>query len=224
VGGVGVSDDGPTRRAVLRATVATSAAVGLAGCSINLGTDPDDGNDEPTPDEDTPTESRTPTAFRTPSFDQDCLDHDLDAIEVEEDGSGGYRIVDGDSILLAFDTFDNAKRARDVIQHYGFTQHCFVGRPDPSMSYWLLDGAPPVRDDGGMASEDCIELDPGAIEIQENGSGGYQIVKRDSILLGFDTYENAKRAHDAIQHYGFTQYCFVGRPDPPMTYWLVDEV
>jgi hypothetical protein len=223
MGGVGVSDGGPTRRAVLRATVATSAAVGLAGCSVESGEDPENGDDEPTPDEDTPTASPTPTPFPTPSFDQDCLGLDPDAIEVEEDGSGGFRIVEGKSILLAFDSFDNAKRARDVIQHYGFTQHCFVGRPDPPMTYWLVDGAPPVRDEGGLESEDCLGLDPDAIEVEEDGSGGYRIVEDNSILLAFDELGNANRARDVIQHYGFTQHCFVGRPNPPMTYWLVDE-
>jgi hypothetical protein len=219
-----VSDDGPTRRAVLRATVATSAAVGLAGCSADPEEDPDAGDDEPTPDEDTPTASPTPTPFPTPSFDQDCLGLDPGAIEVEEDDSGGYRIVEGNSILLAFDELGNANRTRDVIQHYGFTQQCFVGRPDPPMAYWLVDGAPPVRDGGGLDSEDCLELDPDAIEVSEDGSGGYRIVEGSSILLAFDELGNANRTRDVIQHFGFTQQCFVGRPDPPMTYWLVDEV
>lgn len=38
----------------------------------------------------------------------------------------------------------------------------------------------------------------------------------------FDEFENAKAARDVIEFYGLTQYCFVGRPNPPEQYWLAD--
>lgn len=122
------------RRTVLRAAVASPFAVGLAGC-LSVSSDGGDEDDVPVS---TPTATPTPTDYPTPAFDQDCIGHDPDAIEIEEH-SGGYRIVEGGHILLAFDAFENAKKARDVIKHYGFTQHCFVGRPDPPMRYWLAD-------------------------------------------------------------------------------------
>lgn len=138
------ADGGPTRRSVLRATTAMTAAVGLAGCTSDLD-DRSDGSGNGgetgtvTTGTDSPTESPTPTDDPTSAFEQDCLSLDPGAVEIEEFQNDQYRIVEESSVLLLFEEFENAKRARDVIQHYGFAHQCFVGRPDPPMQYWLSD-------------------------------------------------------------------------------------
>jgi hypothetical protein len=39
---------------------------------------------------------------------------------------------------MSFGTRGNeARRAEEVIRHYRLNRHCFVGRPNPSMNYWL---------------------------------------------------------------------------------------
>lgn len=50
--------------------------------------------------------------------------------------AGRWKIVDGDHLLFDFgNKRDEAQRALAIIQKYGFTRSCFVGRPDPSFSY-----------------------------------------------------------------------------------------
>ncbi len=150
--------------------------------------------------------------------EEDCRPLDPDNIEIEESGDQ-WRLVDGDNWLLLFDELENAKKARDIIQFYGFTQWCFVGRPDPPFDYWLVNQAPPEKTDDVPFTEDCTGLDPDNIEIEESGDQ-WQLVDGDNWLLLFDEFENAKKARDTIQFYGFTQRCYVGRPDPPFGYWL----
>jgi hypothetical protein len=51
---------------------------------------------------------------------------------------GQWRVLDGSHLLMSFGTRGNeARRAEEVIRHYRLNRHCFVGRPDPSMNYWL---------------------------------------------------------------------------------------
>jgi hypothetical protein len=237
---------------VLRATAAVPGALALAGCtvstndgvSISFGepgtatereppartdspptTDPATPTDTPTATEtrtDTPTATETP--YPTPSFDEDCLSFDPETVEITETDGGDYLVVNSESRMLLFEEFEHARAARDVITGYGFSRHCFVGRPSPPMTYWTVDGAPAaVSDASPVDTEDCVRLDPAAIAIEENGSGGYRIVSDQSILLDFDELANATRARDVIQHYGFTRHCFVGRPDPPFEYWLAGD-
>lgn len=74
------------------------------------------------------------------SLDEDCIPVDPGNVELEQTEDGRWRVVDADQWLLAFDEFENAQKARDVIRKYGFDRHCFVGRPDASMEYWLSTG------------------------------------------------------------------------------------
>ncbi|PSP40402.1 hypothetical protein BRC68_17935 [Halobacteriales archaeon QH_6_64_20] len=70
---------------------------------------------------------------------EDCIPLDPQNVGVERFGNDDWRVVDGNSILLAFDNSQNAEKALETIRSYGFTQQCFVGRPDPGMSYWLAE-------------------------------------------------------------------------------------
>ena len=154
----------------------------------------------------------------SPLSDPDCIDLDPENIEIEQNGDL-YQIVDGNSLLLSFSSFDHAKKARDVIQYFGLTEYCFVGRPNPPFVYWLVDGAPPEKDANVPFDQDCLEYDPDNMEIQQDGEK-WIVVESNSILLSFDDYDNAQKSLEVIQYYGFTQHCFVGRPDPGMSYWL----
>ncbi|MDZ7779787.1 MAG: hypothetical protein U5R14_07610 [Gemmatimonadota bacterium] len=150
-------------------------------------------------------------------LDEDCLDLDPENVEIEEFGER-WRIVDGDSALLLFDEFEAAQDGRDIIQSYGFTEHCFVNRPDAPMKYWLIDGTPPTASDDASLDKDCLDRDPENVEIEEFGEQ-WRLVDGESALLVFDELEAAQAGRDIIQFYGFTRQCFVDRPDPPMEYW-----
>jgi hypothetical protein len=73
-----------------------------------------------------------------------------------------------------------------------------------------------------LEDEDCIIFDPTRAEIQNIG-GGWKVVMGNISLLDFaDNQTNAQRALEVIRHYNLSLQCFVGRPDPPMQYYLTN--
>ena len=93
---------------------------------------------------------------------------------------------------------------------------CFVGRPDPSMEYYLVNGNAPV---GSWPGEDCISFDPEEIEVRHVG-GRWKIAENNHWIMDFgDKRNEALQAHRLIKRYGFTYVCFVGRPKPSMKYF-----
>jgi hypothetical protein len=157
---------------------------------------------------------------RSLGFREDCLSHDPNDIEVREDRSG-WLLTDGRSRMLLFDEQADAEKARTIVRSYGFDQRCFVGRPDPPMQYWLVGGGSASITDARIRSEDCIRFDRSNLEIREDRSGWLLVDGRSRMLL-FDEQANAERARAIIRHYGFDYQCFVGRPGPPMRYWVSD--
>ncbi|WP_165875347.1 hypothetical protein [Natrarchaeobius chitinivorans] len=172
----------------------------------------EDDNDEKDPDEEDDDEPK-------PSFSEDCINVDPSDLTIDEISGNRWRVRSGRSALLIFDEKENAEDAKAIIEHYGFTSYCFVGRPDPPMTYWLENGNAPSASGSFGGSEDCINIDPSDLTIDEISGNRWRVRSGRSALLIFDEKENAEDAKAIIEHYGFTSYCFVGRPDPPMTYW-----
>jgi 2-haloacid dehalogenase len=70
--------------------------------------------------------------------------------------------------------------------------------------------------------EDCLPLNPAAIQVKQAGSD-WKIVDGSESVLDFGASEtNANRAKEIITHYKFDRICFVARPNPPMTYFTVN--
>jgi hypothetical protein len=119
--------------------------------------------------------------------------------------------------LLDFGSAKNeADRALQIIQHYHMNSQCFVGRPHPSMTFYLVNGIAPQ---GSMSREDAIPFDPSKLEVRlERGRWG--IVEDGHWLMDFDQQQDeARQALSYILRYDFHYLCFVGRPDPSMTYF-----
>lgn len=150
-----------------------------------------------------------------PAVQEDCLTFDPATTTVKNVG-GRWTIVDGDHLMFSFgDKRAEAMKALGIIRHYRMNQSCFVGRPDPSFKYLLVDGKAPK---GSMPGEDGVSFDPGTIEVQNIG-GRWKIVDGSHWLFDFgDKEDEARTAHAVIKKYGFTRSCFVGRPDPSFTY------
>ena len=192
-------------------TASISGVAVLAGCVRNGddgGRDDDSGG------------SGDPTSGPGLDFDEDCSVHDPENIEIEE-YDDGWLVVDGDLQMLFSENLDDAERAREIIQAYGFNRQCFVERPDPDMEYWLVDGEPPAAGDADVGDEDCLKFDPANLEIVETG-GGWRINDGSMQMLVVETEEAAEKVLDIIEHYGFEHQCFVGRPHPPMSYFLTE--
>lgn len=130
---------------------------------------------------------------------------------------GRWKIVVGRIWLLDFgDNQQEAQRSLKIIQYYGLNQQCFVGRPDPSMEYYLIDGKSPS---GSMEGEDCIGFNPEATNV-ENVGGRWKITEGSHWLMDFNDQEvEARNAYNILQKYKFNNFCFVGRPDPSLIYF-----
>lgn len=67
---------------------------------------------------------------------EDCIGFNPDKIEVKKIGNR-WKIVEGDHWITDFgNKGDEANNALKIIKKYGFNRICFVGRPDPSMTYF----------------------------------------------------------------------------------------
>jgi hypothetical protein len=134
--------------------------------------------------------------------------------------NGNWKVVQGDMWMLDFGANqEEAQRAAKIINHYGMTSQCFVGRPNASMEYYLVNGKSP---EGAFQGEDAIPFDPNRIEVKQI-NGRWKIVEGDHWILDFENSESeAREGFAIIKKYGFDHICFVGRPDPGMTYFRKD--
>lgn len=149
------------------------------------------------------------------TLQEDCLSFNPATTTVKE-VNGRWTIVDGNHLMFSFgDKKAEALNALKVIKFYRLDQSCFVGRPDPSFRYLLVDGKAPS---GSMPGEDSVGFNPNTIEVR-NIDGRWKIVDGSHWLFDFDDKESEARAAFAlIKKYGFTRSCFIGRPDPSFTY------
>lgn len=131
--------------------------------------------------------------------------------------NGRWKIeVDGMWLLDFGSSKAEAQQALKIIQHYKMNTQCFVGRPGPSMEFYLVNGQAPS---GALAGEDAIGFNPANVQVQYV-SGRWKIVDGSHWILDFDqSEEEARQALSYILRYGFRFICFVGRPGPSMTYF-----
>jgi hypothetical protein len=135
---------------------------------------------------------------------------------------GRWKVAEGNHWML--DTGSSqaeAQRAVDIINHYKLASMCFVGRPRcgdvTPMMYWLTDaGRAPS---GQLAGEDCIAFDRSNLAVVEIG-GRWKVVEGTHWLLDFGPGQgNSNAALHFIRKHRFDEICFVGRPDPSMSYF-----
>ncbi len=152
----------------------------------------------------------------TSKLTEDCNSMNYNNVTAAFAG-GAWKVVDGGAWLLDFGANKaNAEKARDIIKHYKLDKQCFVGRPHAPMTYFTVAGSAPA---GAYPGEDSIPLNPVNVKASFVG-GAWKVVDGSSWLLDFGTKEaDAKIAADIIKFYGFTRMCFVGRPNPGMTYF-----
>ncbi|MFX1475845.1 MAG: hypothetical protein ACFFCO_10280 [Promethearchaeota archaeon] len=165
--------------------------------------------------------SPTPKPFRgrlrvIRPIQEDCIGFHPDRIEVKR-VSGRWKIVEGSHWILDFENLEaEARLAFSIIKHYRMDQICFVGRPDPSMTYFLSRRRAPK---GPFPGEDAIAFNPKKIEVKQI-SGRWKIVEGSHWIMDFETNAGeAREAFQIIKKYGFKYICFVGRPDPSLTYF-----
>ena len=151
-----------------------------------------------------------------PRLKEDCISFNWKTIKVKK-LQGRWKIVDGNHWIMDFkQKVGEARKALSIIKRYRMNSICFVGRPDPSMTYFKTNGKAPV---GKMAGEDAIAFNPTKIEAKKV-KGRWKIVEGSHWIMDFDQKAaEAKKALAIIRRYGFNHICFVGRPNPSMTYF-----
>lgn len=157
---------------------------------------------------------------------EDCIDFNPATVQASL-VNGTWKIVDGSMWMLDFGTGAtgqaNASKAKNVIQHYGFDQQCFVGRPNAPMMYFKIAGGRFPQ--GSFPGQDAIPVNPYAVSAQEVG-GRWKVLDCSSYLLDFGTgaasQANATAAANLIRDNHLREQCFVGRPNAPMMYFLQD--
>ncbi len=135
---------------------------------------------------------------------------------------GRWKVAEGSHWMLDTGTSPwEAERAVEIINHYGLAALCFVGRPRcgdvTPMMYWLNDtGRAPS---GQLPGEDAIAFDRSNLAVVQIGDR-WKVVEGTHWLLDFGPGQgNAVAALHFIRKYRFDEICFVGRPDPSMTYF-----
>lgn len=148
--------------------------------------------------------------------EEDCISFDHNKAEVKKVG-GRWKIVAGNKWLLGFNNNESeARQALQIIKHYRMNKQCFVGRPDASMEYYLVNGQSPT---GAFQGEDCLGFNPANIEVKEI-NGRWKIVEGSRWILDFEDKKNeARQSFNIIKKYGFRYICFVVRPDASMIYF-----
>lgn len=168
-----------------------------------------------TPAPSTPVAQATPSVQATLVVKEDCIGFNPGNTKVVR-LKGRWKIVDGSHWMFDFGNKKaEAHQALRVIKHYGMSQSCFVGRPDPSFQYLLVSGNAPS---GSLGGEDCIGFNPNNIEVKRI-KGRWKIVDGSHWMFDFGNKEaEARQAFAIIKKYGFNRSCFVGRPDPSFQY------
>ncbi|MGI9510102.1 MAG: S1 family serine peptidase [Geminicoccaceae bacterium] len=145
---------------------------------------------------------------------EDCVGFNNANLAVEQI-NGDVKIVDGSHWLLSFGSSQGeAEQTLDVLKSYRSSQLCFVGRPNPELTYVLADNTPPS---GALAGEDCLAHDLARLEILDEGSR-FILTDGRSRMIAFDRRVEAETAISLMQAKGFTRVCYVGRPGPSFIY------
>lgn len=144
---------------------------------------------------------------------EDCVSFNPNTLSVGLVG-GRWSAVDRGNILLSFGNPVEAGLAVAIIKRYRMDQQCFVGRPNPSFTYWLTNHQSPS---GTFPGADCIGFNPDRVRIDRRGPN-WTMVEGSHSMFSFPNEREAREALAIVQHYRFTQSCFVGRPHPSMSY------
>jgi hypothetical protein len=126
-------------------------------------------------------------------------------------------VAAGNVLMLDFgNNRAEAKRSRFIIRTYHMNERCFVGRPNPSMRYWLVDDRAP---NGRIQGEDCVAFNPTRTEVRRVG-GSWKIVDGGHWIMDFGANRSeAVKSLSIMNAYGFSRVCFIGRPNPSINYF-----
>jgi hypothetical protein len=148
-----------------------------------------------------------PLAILGSLIQEDCISFE-GGLAIVEYIQGSWKIVVGNIWLLDFgDNQQEAIQSLNIIQYYGFNQQCFVGRPNPPMEYFLVNGQSPS---GPFSGENCIGFNLDAMKTDDS-KGWWRLSDGSTSLFYFGDQEaQAQNALQIINRHQFTHFCWVG--------------
>ncbi len=130
--------------------------------------------------------------------------------------NNSWKIVDGSHSMFNFgNKLGEARKSLRVIKRYGANKSCFVGRPQASLKYLLVNNTAPT---GRLSREDCVAFNPDTTRVKRVNNR-WKLVDRNHLLFDFGNKRSeARKSLAIIRKHNFRKSCFIGRPDPSFTY------
>lgn len=123
----------------------------------------------------------------------------------------GPMLVDSTTHLLKFRNASDAKKAYLAIKHYKLDRKCSIG----NFTYFLSGNNAPT---GKLQGEDAMGFNPSKLQVKFIQKR-WKIVEGNRYLFDFGSNRNnANKALAIIKKHRFDTVCYVGRPNPGMTY------
>lgn len=156
-------------------------------------------------------------AMRPPemALQEDCIGLNPAKVSLSQINNS-WKIVEGSHWLFDFGSKrDEARQAERVLRHYRMDKSCFVGRPQPSLTYLLAGDRAPR---GPMPGEDCIGFNLDNVAVIE-ANGRWKLADGSHWLFDFGSNKvEAGQALAVLRKHGFSHACYVGRPQPSFSY------
>jgi hypothetical protein len=146
-----------------------------------------------------------------PGWDEqmECVPFNWRQARMRQD-NGVWQLATDNYVLASFGTDEEAARhALSVLHYYRFTEHYRIGRPQPSFSFFLINGQPPI---GVMFGLGAQAFQPDKLSVQKLGLN-WSLCEGDRVLamLG-EKQGEARQLLELIQTHKFDRLCRVGSP------------
>lgn len=156
---------------------------------------------------------RLPTASQTPLPDLEALAErvpiDWRQVQLRRE-QDEWRLHIGNYTLATLHSERDARQALAALRYYRVTEHCPIGRPTPSFSFYLANGELPR---GLFLGSQRVSFDSGRLSVRQAGLN-HVITDGNQVLLTFrDRAEDAQKTLAILQKLGGNQLIRIGPSD-----------
>jgi hypothetical protein len=135
-------------------------------------------------------------------------------LDVRRDGDD-WKLMAGPTMLASFGSKQNdAVLARAALLQYQVTEEVVIGKPKPTMTYFLASGHAPIG--ATPFGLHATPIRPETLSLQTNGKG-YIVTDGSQILMSCEHPEEAQQALQALQQYKFDRVSHIGPSNRGLT-------
>lgn len=144
-----------------------------------------------------------------PGWDEqvECVPFNWRQVRMRQD-NGIWQLAAGDYVLASFGTDDeSARQALSILHHYHFTEHYRIGHPNPSFSFFMINGQPPLGMMFGLGGQ---AFQPDKLSVQQLGPT-WTLCEGDRVLVMLgEKPDEARQLLELIRQLKFDRLCRVG--------------